>query len=120
MLPDGDEPTQPAPAPLPAPFPQPDPVGPAPDRPAPTPTALGPLDFLGSVFTGAVGNVGLILRPEAAIAVATEFTFPLALALAVALFLIVQDQLDRRDPKLRSAPRHPTDTLIRFEPEEGP
>ena len=70
-------------------------------------------------MTGALGGVGLILRPEAALAVATEFTFPLALALAVLLFLVVQDQVDRRDPKLRSAPRHVADTLIRFEPEEA-
>jgi hypothetical protein len=103
-----------------APVPQPDPVGAAPDRPAPTPSAIGPLDFLGGVVTGAVGGVGLILQPEAALAVATEFTFPLSLAIAVLLYLVVQDQVDRRDPKLRSAPRHQTDTLIAFEPEEQP
>ena len=73
--------------------------------------ALGPLDFLGSVVTGAVGNVALVLRPEAALAVATEFTFPLVLAIAVLLFLVVQDQVDRRDPKLRVAPQHQTDDL---------
>jgi hypothetical protein len=102
-----------------APVTQPVPVGPAPDRAAPTPRALGPLDFLGGVVTGAIGNVGLIIRPEAALAVATEFTFPLALAIAVLLFLVVQDQIDRRDPKLRAAPQHQNDTLIRFEPEES-
>ena len=84
------------------------------------PSAIGPLDFLGGVVTGAVGGVGLILRPEAALAVATEFTFPLSLAIAVLLYLVVQDQVDRRDPKLRAAPRHQTDTLIAFEPEEQP
>jgi hypothetical protein len=80
--------------------------------------ALGPLDFLGGVVTGAIGNVGLIIRPDAALAVATEFTFPLALALAVLLFLVVQDQVDRRDPKLRAAPQRQSDTFIHFEPEE--
>jgi hypothetical protein len=102
-----------------APIPQPVPVGAAPDRPASTPQALGPFDFLGGVVTGAIGNVGLIIRPEAALAVATEFTFPLALAIAVLVFLVVQDQIDRRDPKLRAAPQHQNDTLIRFEPEES-
>lgn len=102
-----------------APIPQPVPVGAAPDRPASTPQALGPFDFLGGVVTGAIGNVGLIIRPEAALAVATEFTFPLALAIAVLVFLVVQDQIDRRDPKLRAAPQHQNDTLIRFELEES-
>lgn len=110
----------PAPGAEPEPIPQPDPVGPAPDRPAPTPTALGPLDFIGSFVTGAIGNVGLVLRPDAALAVATEFTFPLSLAIAVLAFLVVQDQVDRRDPKLRSAPLHQADTFIRFQPEEQP
>jgi hypothetical protein len=73
---------------------------------------------LGSVVTGAVGNVGLVIQPAAALAVASEFTFPLALAIAVLLFLVVQDQVDRRDPKLRAAPRSVAETLIRFEPEE--
>jgi len=79
----------------------------------------GPIDLIGTVLTGAVGNVGLILRPEAALAVATEFTFPMALALAVLIFLVVQDQVDRRDPKLRVAPQHAADTFVRFEPEEA-
>jgi hypothetical protein len=102
----------------PAPMPQPVPVGPAPDRPAVTPPLIGPLRFVSSVLNGAAGTVGLIIRPEAALAVAAEFTFPLALALAVLMFLVIQDQFDRRDPKLRAAPQHSTDTLIRFELEE--
>jgi hypothetical protein len=97
--------------------PQSVPVGPA-DRTAATPGLIGPFDFVSSVLTGAAGTVGLILRPEAALAVATEFTFPLVLALAVLMFLVIQDQFDRRDPKLRAAPQHATDTFIRFELEE--
>jgi hypothetical protein len=62
----------------------------------------------------------LILRPEAALAVAGEFTFPLALAIAVLVFLVVQDQVDRRDPKLRVAPRDQREAFIRFEAEEQP
>ena len=108
----------PAPGAAPEPIAQPVPVGPAPYRPAPIPSALGPFDFLGSIVTSAVGNVALVLRPEAALAVATEFTFPLVLALAVLLYVVAQDQVDRRDPKLRMAPPHQRDTLIRFEAEE--
>jgi hypothetical protein len=88
-----------------APMPQPAHVGPAPDRPAPNPSALSPFDILGSVVTGAVGNVGLVIQPAA--------------ALAVLLFLVIQDQVDRRDPKLRAAPRNSAEVLIRFETEEG-
>jgi hypothetical protein len=100
-------------------MPQPAHVGPAPDRPAPNPSALSPFDILGSVVAGAVGNVGLVIQPAAALAVASEFTFPLALAVAVLLFLVIQDQVDRRDPKLRAAPRNSAEVLIRFETEEG-
>jgi hypothetical protein len=41
---------------------------------------------------------------DEAIEAARLIAFPLALALAVAAFLLVQDRLDRRDPKLRLAP----------------
>jgi hypothetical protein len=37
--------------------------------------------------------------------------------LAVLLFLIVQDRVDRRDPKLRTAPRTVFDTVVRFKEE---
>ena len=119
-----DTDTAPAPGTAPAPTGQPDPLGAAPGRPVAVPptVAQGPIDLIGNVLAGAVGavgNVGLILRPEAALAVATEFTFPLALALAVLLFLVIQDQVDRRDPKLRVAPQHAADTFVRFEPEEA-
>ena len=56
-------------------------------------------------------------RPEAAVKVATTFGFPLGLMIAVVLFLIVQNQVDRRDPKLRTAPRHVYDTIVPFREE---
>jgi hypothetical protein len=65
-----------------------------------------------------VAQVGLIVRPDAAVAVAAEFTFPLTLALAVLLFLVAQDRVDRRDPKLRIAPQNAADTFLRFEGED--
>lgn len=86
---------------------------------------MSPVDLVGGVVGGvggvvgaAVAQVGSVVRPEAVAAVATEFTFPLALALAVLLYLVVQDQIDRRDPKLRIAPQHVTETLVRFESED--
>jgi hypothetical protein len=79
----------------------------------------GPIDLMGGVVSAAVTQIGYFVRPEAAVAVATEFTFPLALALVVLLYLIAQDQVDRRDPKLRVAPQHAAETFIRFESEDG-
>ena len=58
------------------------------------------------------------MRPEAAVAVATEFTFPLTLALAVVGYLVIQGLVDRRDPKLRMAPQHAGETFMRFVAEE--
>jgi hypothetical protein len=58
-----------------------------------------------------------VVRPAAAAAVASSFTFPLLLMLAVLLFLAIQAQLDRRDPKLRNAPRTTAETFLPFEDE---
>ena len=116
---DQDPDLAPAPGSAPAPTARPASGGAVTERPALPPTvAQGPIDLIGNVLTGAVGNVASILRPEAALAVATEFTFPLALALAVLLFLVVQHQVDRRDPKLREAPRRAVDTFIQFQTED--
>ena len=107
----------------------PDPVVPVPFTPAmvapaPGPALpqgpVGPAEVVRNVFSAAVEQVSLVVRPEAAVAVAAEFTFPLALALAVLLFLVVQDRVDRRDPKLRMAPQHFADTLIGFQHEDQP
>jgi hypothetical protein len=59
----------------------------------------------------------VVVRPAAAAAVASSFTFPLLLMLAVLLFLAIQGQLDRRDPKLRNAPRTVAETVLPFEDE---
>ena len=85
---------------------------------APSRGLIGPVDLVGGVVSAAVAQVGLIVQPDAAVAVAAEFTFPLALALAVLLFLVVQNQVDRRDPKLRMAPENAAETLIGFKPED--
>ena len=52
----------------------------------------------------------LIVRPT--------FSFPLVLMLAVLLFLFIQSEVDRRDPKLRAAPRTVAETVIPFEEED--
>jgi hypothetical protein len=66
----------------------------------------------------AVQQVARAVQPEAAVAVATEFTFPLALALAVVGYLVIQGQVDRRDPKLRMAPQHAGESFMTFLAEE--
>jgi hypothetical protein len=66
----------------------------------------------------AASEVGRVVRPEAAAAVATEFGFPLALTLAVVVFLVVQNRLDARDPKLRAAPQTYTETVVQFQSED--
>ena len=112
------EPAVVAPDPVVVPF-TPNMVEPAPG-PALPQGPIGPAEVVRNVFSAAVEQVGLVVSPEAAVAVAAEFTFPLALALAVLLFLVVQDRVDRRDPKLRMAPQHSADTLIRFQNEDQP
>jgi hypothetical protein len=72
----------------------------------------------GQVFTAAAEQAARVVRPEAAVAVAAEFTFPLALALAVLAFLVIQAQVDRRDPKLRMAPQHVAETFMQFQSED--
>ena len=90
--------------------------------PPPVPTAsvtspnapIGPGAVVGQVVIAAVQQVARAVRPEAAVAVATEFTFPLALALAVVGYLFIQGRIDRRDPKLRMAPQHVVETYVKF------
>jgi hypothetical protein len=112
------EPTVLSPDPVVAPF-TPAMVAPVPG-PALPQGPIGPAEVVRNVFSAAVAQVSHVVRPEAAVAVAAEFTFPLALALAVLLFLVVQDRVDRRDPKLRMAPQHSADTLISFQNEDQP
>jgi hypothetical protein len=69
--------------------------------------------ILDAVQHGA-GQVAAAVRPAAAVAVATTFTFPLALMVAVLAFLALQSRLDRADPKLQSAPRTRSETLLPF------
>jgi hypothetical protein len=80
--------------------------------------SLGPVAVVGQVLTAAAQEIVRVVRPEAAVAVATEFTFPLALALAVLGFLLVQGYVDRRDPKLRMAPQTSLETIVQFKAEE--
>ena len=69
------------------------------------------------VLAAAIDGVTRVVQPEAAVTVAEEFTFTIALTLAVIGFLAVQGHIDRRDPKLRLAPQHVVETVVRFEPE---
>jgi hypothetical protein len=86
-----------------------------------TPSAIvqpsAPIGFVGQVVAAALGGVTWAVQPEAAITVAGEFTFPIALTVAVVAYLVVQGHIDRRDPKLRLAPQHVIETIVKFEPE---
>lgn len=75
-----------------------------------------------SVTSGAVGEVvdrvadqvEATVKPAAVASVATTFSFPLVLMLAVLLFLLVQNRLDGRDPKLRATPLAAADSIVAF------
>jgi hypothetical protein len=88
------------------------------EQPAPVGPGAVVGQVFGQVFTAAAEQAARVVRPEAAIAVAAEFTFPLALALAVLVFLVIQEQVDRRDPKLRMAPQHVAETFVHFKAED--
>ncbi len=75
--------------------------------------------FVSAVVMGAANEVARVVKPAAAAAVAATFGFPLVLTLAVLLFVIAQAQLDKRDPKLRDAPRSTAETRIPFEEESS-
>lgn len=77
----------------------------------------GPLGLVQAVG-GAVSGATAIVKPGAAVAVATSFGFPLSLMLAVLLFLVIQSRLDHRDPKLRAAPLTGAELTVDFEEEE--
>jgi hypothetical protein len=72
----------------------------------------------GQVVGAAVEQVGRVVQPQAVVAVAAEFTFPISLAFAVLAFLVAHHQVDRRDPKLRQAPRSGVETLVQFQGED--
>ena len=83
------------------------------------PEVAGATDnILGQIWSAATDGIGRAVSPEAAAQVAKTFGFPLALMMAVLLFLIVQDRVDRRDPKLRAAPMSFLDTMVRFAEED--
>jgi hypothetical protein len=69
------------------------------------------------ILSAAADQVSRVVRPAAAAAVATTFSFPLALMLAVLVFLLVQNRVDERDPKLRVAPQTSGDTVVKFRDE---
>ena len=58
------------------------------------------------------------MKPAAVVAVASTFGFPIGLMVAVLLFLLIQDRLDGRDPKLRAAPLTADDSMLTFGDEE--
>ena len=80
--------------------------------------SIGPVAVVGQVLSAAAQEIVRVVRPEAAVAVAAEFSFPLLLAAAVLGFLMIQGYVDRRDPKLRMAPQTAHETIMQFKTEE--
>jgi hypothetical protein len=91
------------------------PAPPADGSSAPQPEAP---NVVGGILAAALQQAGVVVQPEAAVAVATAFSFPLALMVAVLGFLVGQGRIDARDPKLRNAPRTPKDMVMNFRNEE--
>jgi hypothetical protein len=74
----------------------------------PYPALLPQAPLNGPVPSGTVGSPSLIDRiGRGAVGTAKQLGFPLALALIVVAFLLIQDRVDRRDPKLALAPITP-------------
>ena len=71
--------------------------------------------MLGGIVSFAADQVSNVVRPAAAAAVATSFGFPLALMMVVLGYLVIQGRIDDRDPKLRSAPQSPLETIVPYE-----
>lgn len=99
----------PAPAPTPAPRPQPAPApkpAPAPAPPTSTPAVSNPEPAPASA-------PARIIRQAAKVAgeASSRAAFPLLLVALMILFLAVQNQIDRRDPKLARAPVHAGEDL---------
>lgn len=93
----------------------------APATPIDTSVPSGPGAVVGQVVgqvVGTIEQVARVVRADAAVAVAAEFTFPLALAIAVLGYLIVQGYVDKRDPKLLMAPQSAGETFVEFRMED--
>jgi hypothetical protein len=77
-------------------------------------SAAGPVADPSLPAIGAISHRGLFGRVgDQAIRLAKGLAFPAILAIIVVLFMLVQDRIDRRDPKLALAPLAPD--VLRFE-----
>jgi hypothetical protein len=65
-----------------------------------------------------VSDVTTVVKPAAAVSVASTFSFPLVLMVFVLLFLFVQPHVDRRDPKLRARRSASVETNLGFQEED--
>jgi predicted phage tail protein len=80
---------------------------------ATTPGAAGTAEAPATPTTAAPAPVEQIIQTAGKVAgaVSKKAAFPLLLILLMIFFLAIQDQIDRRDPKLADAPVHPTNDL---------
>jgi hypothetical protein len=82
----------------------------------------GPSDpwtsLVDTVLSVTATEAAKVVRPEVAAAVASTFGFPIGLALVVVAFLVLQNRLDNRDPKLRAAAASWTERTLPYERED--
>jgi hypothetical protein len=90
-------------------------IAPVAPNPAPDQRPAAARSIVDSLVGIAQDGAALVIRPEAAAAVATGFGFPILLAILVLMFLVIQPRFDDRDPKLRRAPGRIGDLLVAFE-----
>jgi hypothetical protein len=76
-----------------------------------------PIAVVQDVLSTTIDQATNAIKPQVA-AVVQTFGFPVGLALAVLAFLIIQNHLDRRDPKLRAGTSSEAETFLPFEGED--
>ncbi|MEW1956568.1 diguanylate cyclase [Kineococcus sp. NPDC059986] len=113
----------PASTPAPTPSTRPATAGPVPESPGPAAGAsvrrsAGPGDTVRAVVDVVLESTETVVR-QVAVAVVAQRQISVGVLVVVAVFLLVQDRLDRNDPKLAAAPLVPLPDLPYEPPTNG-